>query len=290
MKLLSYFRSIATKFFRWSKIDSEMEEELRSHVQHRADDLACSGLDRIEAERRARIEFGGHQRFKEECQEALGGNFIETFVQDVRFSFRVLRKSRGFTIVAISTLALAIGANAVVFGVMNALILRPLNVPKAESLYGIQLGRDHGPSQSYPDYLDLRDRNHSFDGLAAYNIDMAGLDTGENPSRAWVIEASGNYFDVLGIQPYLGRFFHANDEHGPNSAPYIVLTYAYWQTHFASDRSVVGRTVQVNKHPFTIVGVAPPEFRRTLLFFSPDFFLPIVDVEQIKGVPLGQTS
>ena len=97
------------------------------------------------------------------------------------------------------------------------------------------------------------------------------------------MEASGNYFDVLGIQPYLGRFFHASDEHGPNSAPYIVLTYAYWHSHFQDDRGVVGRTVQLNKHPFTIVGVAPPEFRGTLLFFFPDFWVPMVNQEQVEG-------
>jgi predicted permease len=129
----------------------------------------------------------------------------------------------------------------------------------------------------------LRDRNRSFDGLAAYSITMAGLDTGETPSRVWVYEVSGNYFDVLGIQPYLGRFFHGADEHGPDSAPYVVLTYGYWHTHFQDDRGVVGRTVQINKHPFTIVGVAPPEFYGTLLFLSPDFFLPMVNREQVEG-------
>ena len=126
-------------------------------------------------------------------------------------------------------------------------------------------------NHSYPDYLDLRERNRSFDDLAAYNVTAAGLDTGNNPTSAWILETTGNYFDALGIQPYLGRFFHAADEHGPNSAPYIVLTYAYWHSHFQDDRGVVGRTVQLNKHPFTILGVAPPEFRGTLMLCYPGF-------------------
>lgn len=284
MRLLAYARSLVARFFHRSQIEDEMEEELRSHIQHRADDLERSGLDRAAAERRARIEFGGRERVKEECREGLGGAFLETLIRDVRFSLRVLRKSPAFTAVAVSTLALAIGANAVVFAALNAVILRPLNVPRAESLYSIHRVSDSSAAQSYPDYLDLRDRNRSFEDLAAYSILAAGLDTGENPSRVWLAAVSGNYFDVLGIQPHVGRFFHRSDERGTNSAPYIVLTYSYWHSRFRDDRAVVGRVVQLNKHPFTIIGVAPPGFRGTLLFFSPDFFLPMVNQEQLEGI------
>jgi predicted permease len=284
MKILdSIFFRIATLFQR-SQRNAEIEEELLSHIQHRADDLERSGLDRAEAERRARIEFGGRERFREECHEALGGNFIETAIYDVRLSLRVLRKSPGFTFAAVSTLALAIGANAVVFSVMNAFIIRPLNVPHAQSLYGLWRQRADTMSESYPDYLDLRDRTRSFESLVAYNVDPAGLDTGEEPSRVWVQEASGNFFDALSLQPYLGRFFHASDEHGPNSAPYIVLTYAFWHTRFHDDRGVVGRVVQVNRHPFTILGVAQPGFHGIILFFNPDFFVPLVNGQQINGL------
>src|ERR1700736_931819 len=167
-----------------------MAEELRSHIEHRADDLERSGLGRAQAERRARIEFGGQERFKEEVREEFAGSFVEILIMDVRYSLRVLRKSPGFTIIAILTLALGIGANAVVFGVLNGLILRPLNVPQAHDLFMLERTKGNG-NASYPDYLDLRDRNRSFDGLAAYNINQAGLDTGENPSRVWVEEVSG---------------------------------------------------------------------------------------------------
>ncbi len=284
MRLLTWFRALGGEFFHHSEIAEDMEAELRSHIQLRADDLERSGLKRAQAERRARIEFGGYEKFRAESHEALGGNLIETLLQDIRFSLRMLRKSPGFTITAIVTLALGIGANAVVFSVMNALILRPPKVPHAESLYAVERGSDQAINHSFPDYLDLRDRNRSFEDLVAYNVTGAALDTGNNPSSVWLLEATGNYFDALGIQPYLGRFFHRSDEHGPNSAPYIVLTYWYWHSHFQDDRGVVGRVVQLNKHPFTILGVAPPDFKGTLLFLSPDFWVPIVNQEHVEGL------
>jgi hypothetical protein len=207
-----------------------MEEELNSHILHRADDLERSGMDRAQAERRARIEFGGREKYREDIHEAIGGNLFGTFMQDLQYSVRVLRKAPGFTITAVLTLALAIGANALVFAVLNALFLRPVNVPHGESLYALQRGNDSYIIQSYPDYIDLRERNRSFDSLAAYNITQVGFDTGKNPVSVWGYETSGNYFDALGIQPYLGRFFQPSDEHGANSAPYVVLTYGYWHS------------------------------------------------------------
>ena len=204
---------------------------------------------------------------------------------DIRLAFRQLRKAPGFAVTAILTLALAIGANAIVFSVLNALILRPLNVPHADSLFMVEraYGSDTTPSQSYPDYRDLRDRNHSFDALVMYNImGGVGLDTGHgDPSVVWPYTVSANYFDALGTQPYLGRFMHASEEHGANSMPEIVLSYALWHSQFHGDPAVVGRTVQINKHPFTIIGVAKPDFRGTELFFAPDLWAPIVHSPQI---------
>jgi predicted permease len=201
---------------------------------------------------------------------------------DLRIAFRQLRKSPGFAVTAILTLALGIGVNAVVFSVLNAVVLRPVNVPNAQNLYMVQ--RSEFPSQSYPDYLDLRDRNRTFESLATYNIvGPVGVDSGGSPSTAWPYMASGNYFDTLGIQPYLGRFFHASDEKGANSAPYVVLSYAYWRAHFHEDASVVGRVVQINKHQLTIIGVAPPAFRGTELFFAPAFWIPMVEQLTIEG-------
>ena len=205
----------------------------------------------------------------------------------LRLAFRQLRRAPGFAVTAVLTLALAIGANAIVFSVLNALVLRPLNVPNPGNLYMVErlFGSDTEPSQSYPDYRDLRDQNRSFDSLVAYDImGGVGLDTGSgNPTVVWPYMVSGNYFDAFGIQPYLGRFIHASEEHGKNSMPEIVLSYALWHSYFNGDRTVVGRAVQINKHPFTIIGVAPPGFRGTELFFAPDLWAPIVNVPQISG-------
>jgi predicted permease len=266
--------------FHRSQHMEEMDEELLSHVQLRADDLERSGLHRAQAERQARLELGGRERYKEECYEAMGSHFFESLVSDVRFALRVLRKSRGFTFAAVITLALAIGANAVVFGILDSLLLRPLNVPQWDSLWGTMYGQNT-VWQSYPNYIDLRDRNHSFADLAAFNMVFVGLDTGKDPSVFNGYATSGNYFDVLRIQPYLGKFFHASDEHGRNSAPYVVLSYGYWHSRFHEDRSVIGKVVGLNKHPFTIIGVAPPSFQGTLMFVSPDFYMPIVNEEQV---------
>jgi predicted permease len=201
---------------------------------------------------------------------------------DLKLSVRKLGKSPGFTLTAIVTLALGIGANAVVFSMLNAVVLKPVKLPHAENLYTVQ--RYTYPSQSYPDYVDLRDRNRTFESMVAFMImGPVSIDSGQNPTLAWPYLASGNYFDGLGVQPYLGRFFHASDEKGANSAPYVVLSYAFWHTYFHEDRHVVGKPVEINKHPFTVIGVAQPDFRGTELFFVPALWIPIVNQPQVMG-------
>jgi predicted permease len=269
--------------FRRRKLYDDLSEEIRLHIEERTEQLVGDGMSPVHAAREARKAFGNRTMLEERSREVWHWPTLESIWADVRHAVRQLRRSPGFTIAAVLTLALAIGANAVVFAVLNALILRPLNVPHAESLYTIERGGYKEQSTSYPDYLDLRERNRSFEDLTAYILAPVGIDTGNNPSQAWTYEVTGNYFDALGIQPYLGRFFHSADEHGPNSAPYLVISYAYWHSHFQDDRGVVGRIVQVNKHPFTILGVAPAEFRGTLLFFFPDLWIPMVDQEQVQG-------
>jgi len=204
-------------------------------------------------------------------------------IQDLRFALRQLSKSWTFTTTAVGTLALGISANVVVFGVLNALLLRPLDVPQPTGLYNVVHGEQGYDDQSYPDYLDFQSRNRSFSDMAAYRIDIAGLSTGNATYKCWYYKVSGNYFDTLGVEPAHGRFFHSSDEHGPNSAPFVVLSHDFWRSHFDADPRIVGTTVDINRHPFTIMGVAPGGFHGTDRFLWPDFWMPIVNGQDYEN-------
>lgn len=173
-RLHSWFGAI----LRRSRVEREMEAELRFHIETHAEDLMRGGMPPEEALRRARFEFGGAEQVKEECREARGTAFFESLLQDVRFGYRALRKSPGFTSVAVLTLALGIGVNTSIFSLLNALILRPLPVPEAHRV--LTLFRGDRRACSYPDYLDYRDRSRMFSGLAADLPNETSLDSGDN--------------------------------------------------------------------------------------------------------------
>ncbi len=272
-------RRIANLFFR-SRVDREIAAEIEAHIALRVEDNIAAGMPPSEARRDALVRFGNPTAAKEQVASADLALSLTSIWADLRYALRQLRRSPGFALTAVLTLAVAICANAVVFSVLNALVLRPLNLPDPQRLYTIE---QQELLNSYPDYRDLRDRNRSFDGIAAYGITEAGLNLGGSPSQVWDIECTADYFNVMGIKPYLGRFFQRSDEHGPDSAPYVVLSYPYWKTQFQGDRDVVGRTVQINRHAFTIIGVAPPQFHGIELFFWPDLWTPLVEQSEIEG-------
>ena len=197
MKSLRRFFARLAGFANRRSQDERLREEIEEHVALQTAENLRAGLSPLEARRQALLKFGGREAIRQDYRAERGLPFIENLLQDVRYSLRLLRKSPGFTFVAILTLALGIGANAIVFSVINALILHPLNVPQAESLYQLMRGKDKAGYQSFPDYLDLRDRNRSFDELIAYDGAIAGIDTGEDPSSAWVELVTGNYFDGI---------------------------------------------------------------------------------------------
>ncbi len=203
---------------------------------------------------------------------------------DVRIATRRLRRAPGFVLIAVLSLTMAIAANLVVFGVMNAAILQPLPmVAHADRLETIEHTQSGYLSQSYPDYQDIRARNTTFSEMAAFRISEIAVNTGEQTKTSWAYEVTGGYFDMLGLRPELGRFFHASDEHGPNSAPFVVLSDGFWRARFGGDPRVIGAAVNLNKHPFTVIGVAPAGFHGTELFLWPDFYMPMVNEEQVDG-------
>ncbi|HTZ90505.1 MAG TPA: ABC transporter permease [Alloacidobacterium sp.] len=208
---------------------------------------------------------------------------MHTFVQDVRYGLRQLRRSPGFALTAILTLTMAIGANVVVFGVLDALVLHPLPVPDAGRIVQIQRQRTDSISMSYANYRDIRDRNHTFSDVAVYRLARIGLDANGMAQPVWGYEVSGNYFDMLGVKPLLGRFLQPADDAKKNASPYAVLSYACWQVRFGGDPGVVGRTVRLNKNPYTVIGVAPRNFNGTERFLWPELWLPVQNEEQIEG-------
>ena len=209
---------------------------------------------------------------------------IADLAADIRYSLRQLRRSPGFTATTILTLTMAIAANVVVFGVVDALMLHPLPVREPGRIVEVEKVREGGGlNLSYPDYRDLRDRLRSFSALAAVRITRLGFGVGGNTQPVWGYEVSGNYFDTLGVQPRLGRFITAADDVKVNGSPVAVLSYANWQVRFNGDPQIIGKTVQVSKHPYMVIGVAPKNFAGTERFIWPDIWLPYHDSPQLDG-------
>lgn len=258
-----------------------MQAELQSHIEMRMEDNLRAGMSPEEARRDALLRFGNATVTKERVASMDLALVLEGLWRDLRYSCRQLRRRPGFALTATITLALGIGANVVVFSVLNALLLRPLPVPESQQLFNVQYKQHGRHYQSYPDYLDYRDRNSTFSGLIAYDMTTAALRTGNTTRKSFGYLASGNYFDVLEVKPVLGRFFHAYDEHGTNSAPYVVLSYEFWQSRFQSDARIIGQVIDLNQHPFTVIGVAPKEFHGVELLYWPDFWIPMVNAPQL---------
>src|SRR5919197_4508828 len=259
--IVAYLRSTARRFLRRAQTEREIEEELQSHVRLRADALERGGLERAEAERRARIEFGSHVSFKEECREAMSGNAIDQATQDLRFSLRALRKSPGFSLVAVITLALGIGATVATFSVVNTVLLRPFAFSHPEKLFWIYSQRSDNARTyfSLPEYCDYRDQSTCFDGLAgAASFNVSFADSGP-PERVQGVRMSASAFAMLGVRLFLGRTLIAEDDR--NGARGVgLISYGLWSRRYARDPAVIGRPVNLNGEMREIVGVLPPSF------------------------------
>src|ERR1041384_7827091 len=210
---------------------------------------------------------------------------MSTWGQDVRFAARMLAKSPMFTLVAVLSLALGIGANTAIFSVANALLLRPLPLPDAAQLVEAQKRTSEGSGQefsiSYPDYQFYREHNEVFSGLMCWGEATMSLTTGAQAEQSFGMIVSGNYFDVLGLRPAAGRFFAPEEDETPNQQPVVVLSYGSWQRLFGGDPAAIGRTLKLNGQPFTIIGVAPQSFASTVPLYAPDVWVPLMMQQQI---------
>jgi hypothetical protein len=263
---------------RWER---DLDDEFSDHLQRRADDLMRGGLARAEAQRRARLEFGAREAFKEQCREAHGFGCLDGLWQDLRYGWRTLRRSPVFCGVAIASLALAIGANTVVFSAVNALLLRPLPVADPGRVYSMNFNRYL--AHSFPNYRDIRDRNSVFASLFATRMVAASLDHGGSAQRVWGYLVTGNYWDALGISPTIGRFFSPAEDRQPGGAPYAVLSYACWRHRFGGDPQIAGTTVRINGLAYTVLGVAPRGFQGTELLYWPEIWIPMSMQAAVEG-------
>jgi predicted permease len=245
-------------------MESDMHHELHFHIEAYAQDLVSSGVPHQEAKRRAKLEFGGAERVKEECREARGVHFLETLFRDIRYGLRALRKSPGFTAVAVLTLALGIGANSAIFSVINGVLLKPLPYPHSEQLIDLHLT---APGVNFPDadpapflYFTYREQNRSFQSVGLYRWNTQSVTGLTEPEEAQCLNVTAEVLPILGAQPALGRWFSESDA-APGSPQTAVLSYGWWQTHFGADRSVIGRQIMVNGISRQVIGVMPATFR-----------------------------
>jgi predicted permease len=282
--------------------EAEILDELSNHLQDRYDELRAAGATHEEASREAIAELKGTDLVSElqPSEASISQNpvpegapskaeLFSDLLMDLRYAARTLRKYLGFTAVAALTLALGIGANTAVFTVINTLLLNPLPVEKISTLAAVNTTQAKKAAQlgdlqalSFQNLKDLRQRTQAFGSLAGHSYPMAvTMIDKADPHRVFMELVTANYFDTLGIHPYLGRFFLPDEDAKLGAAPVAVLGYAAWQSRFGGEPDIVGRTIKLNDVPFTIVGVGPKGFKGLYAVFGPDLWLPSMMAEQV---------
>jgi predicted permease len=258
--------------FRWAQTDQELDDELRDHLERKTGEYVAQGMTQEETHRRARLDLGGIEQTKEKCRDARRVNWIQDLIQDLHFGLRTLRNSPSHTAVAVLTLALGIGVTASALTVCRATILQPLSVPEPESVVRLFFLDDTSVSTKFTfrAYLELKDNASVFTNLAAYHL--AAADISERPLSASVVSSnslaqsasialvSGNYFALLGGKTTIGRTFGPDEELPPGAHPVMVLSYSFWNSRLGRDEGILGRTIAVRGHPFTVIGIAKPDF------------------------------
>ena len=264
MPLFSESRSFLRNLFFVRRVDGDLDQEVRAHLDLLTDEKIRSGLPRDVAERAARLELGGLERVKEQVRDQRLGHWLHSVLSDCRYGLRQLRKNPGFAIVAIFTLALGIGANTAIFSVVDAVLLRSLPYHDPDRLVMVWENNSQHPNPyntvSPPNFLDWQARNSAFSGMA-YVCDVRRNLTGTGEPEEVVVQAvSSNFFSVLGVKPLLGTgFTEQNGQAGHDDV--VVLSFSLWQRRFSADTNIIGKTVLLNGKPQTVIGIAPQNFQ-----------------------------
>jgi len=270
-------RRLAALFER-RRLEQEMDAEVRSHLEMATEINRQAGMSEEEARRVALRNFGGVEQTKELYREQRGVPMIETTLQDLRFGLRMLRRSPGFSVLAILCLTLGIGANAAVFSWVEGILFRPYPAVSHQerllALSGTELGETGGTAMSWPDYLDLQRSSTLFDTLFVSKITGTTLSIGDRAERTTGSIVSANYFDAIGVSPILGRGFEPGEDTGRSAHPVVVISYQLWQGRFKGDPAIIGKTQRLNGVMHTIVGVAPEGFYGTFVGWGMNFWVP----------------
>ena len=274
-RAISFLRHVAQR----RQDDLDIAAEVSAHLELLIEEKVRSGMTPDDAERAARIELGGVEQVKALVRDARTGAWLDTLAQDCRFALRLARKTPGFTAVVVLTLALGIAANTTVLSWISATLLNPVpGVAHTSDLVTVDRGDRSGyatPPFSYLDVRDLSERTHTLSGLLGWHDDYMSLTGVAKPERIYGALTTANYFDVLGVHPILGRTF-LPDEGTPHAgAAVIVIGYAVWQNHFARDPHIVGTTIQINRHPYTVIGVTPRDFTGCKTGLRTDLWIPL---------------
>src|SRR5262245_34310582 len=255
-----------------ARLDKELDEELRAHLEMLVEENIRRGMSPDDARYAARRSFGGVEQTKEAYRDQRGLPIIDSLSRDVRYGFRMLRRNPGFAIVAVVTLALGIGANTAIFSVVNAVLLHSFPYIDADRLVLLAEKRREMNllALSHPDFVDWRSQNHVLESVGAVRRWNPNLTADGEPERLQAAMVTAEIFPTLGILPHIGRVFVDEDDQ-PGATRVAVLSYGFWQRRFGSDENVIGRNLTLDQKPYTIIGVMPPRFE----FWTADVWAPL---------------
>jgi predicted permease len=271
-------------WWRRKRILEDLDRDIREHIELEVQDNIDRGMTPDAARYAALRKFGNVTRIKEDTRAVWSFVWLEQLLQDFRLALRSLRKNPGFAFTAVLILSLGIAANVIVFGVLEALVLRALNLPHPEQVMTLQPAKDGSPFLSHPEMRDVRDDNTVFSAVAAFRPIDFGVEAKGVTRSAWGLEVSGHYFEVTGIKPFLGRLLERADDDYPGASDAAVISWPEWKSNFGADPDVVGTTIRINKHPYTIVGVTPEGFQGTEKFGQLAIFVPMANQASLDGI------